>query len=237
MPGQMSSTPPPPEKRTWRLLLLPTVWLMRAFRQVDKQESPVLTHAVAHVLGTVLIYGAIAALPFWRHISAALSFLFGSKSPLRQPTSVPLWLLPALLLIPMIAQFLFWRARHNRYAKISKAGYERICLSLEISEKEVAKFREEEKQRTYRRAQTDEKILLLALEGTIDGEDVSRHLNIGRQVAQFHLKELEKADNDMLRYRFRPGRLDAKSGYEITHAGMNYLLERGLVPSPTPSSK
>jgi ammonia channel protein AmtB len=96
-----SNTPTEQNSRFWRLL--PTVLLMKLFRQVDKQESPALTHTVAHVLGSLLFIVVLAIIAlFWKHIPAVLSFLFGSNSMLWQPMQLQVWILLLVLLWPFV---------------------------------------------------------------------------------------------------------------------------------------
>jgi hypothetical protein len=80
------------ESLFWRVL--PTRFVMRFFRHIDNQESPTLTHTVGHVVGSLLLVGVPTAIAiFWKHISAALFFLFGSESLLRQPIEAEVWML------------------------------------------------------------------------------------------------------------------------------------------------
>jgi len=105
-------------KYRWRFL--PTVFLMRAFRLVDKQESPTLTHTVGHVFGNLAIVVLGAAALFWRSIPAALSFLFGSSSMLWQPIQLKVWMLLLWLMVPFVfLGLIIWiQSKNKRIAEL-----------------------------------------------------------------------------------------------------------------------
>ena len=98
------------ESLFWQVL--PTRFLMRFFRHIDKQESPTLTHTVGHVAGSLMLIAVPAAvLIFWKHIPDAVSFLFGDTSLLRQSITVEVWQLLPLMLLSIGVGFLFRRRR------------------------------------------------------------------------------------------------------------------------------
>ena len=98
------TTPQKPKEQEslfWRVL--PTRVVMQFFRNIDKQESPTLTHTVGHVVGSFFLVGVPAAvLIFWKHIPAVISFLFGRESLLRQPIELEIWLLLLCIAVSLL---------------------------------------------------------------------------------------------------------------------------------------
>ena len=120
---ERKTTPQKQEKQKnllWRLM--PTRLLMQFFRHIDKQESPTLTHTVAHVVGSLFLVGVPAlTVIFWQHIPAAFSFLFGSESQLRQSISIEVWQLSSLVLVALAIGF--WMAIIKMPKWIEKGAY------------------------------------------------------------------------------------------------------------------
>jgi hypothetical protein len=88
---------------------------MRFFRHVDKQGSPTLRETVANIVGGIaLAMICLITANVWQRIPSLISFLFGSKSPLRQSIQVELWQWLLCVLVPCaIALWAIWKCRYN----------------------------------------------------------------------------------------------------------------------------
>jgi hypothetical protein len=130
----------PKEQESWFWRALPTRLLMQLFRHIDKQESPTLTHTVAHVVGSFLLVAIpTAGVIFWRHIPSILSFLFGSQSLLRETIKVELWVLLPLVLVPWV--FLWLQLRRVVIHSASYGSVQKCNDVTELMRKIVEKDR------------------------------------------------------------------------------------------------
>lgn len=173
---------------------------MKGFRQVDKQESHSLTNTAGHIVSSLLI---AAAGIFWRHTLSALSFLFGSNSILWQSTELPVWGLLLFATLPLLGLFGIYRHRQHKSADKSDSA-----ISTDIP---------------------DTLLAFISREEAVEMSVCAIHLHIGEEVARYHIEELRR--RELISYReptwIRPN--GKSSGWELTHIGRAYLIERRVL--------